>query len=100
MIRRHPHVFGNATAHTPEDAYARWRAVKRREGRQRSAATRLQPLLVACWDLLREQPEAAQALKALISRRDRQRTTGGTSRRPSARPVRATNRSRRPGRGR
>lgn len=31
MIRRHPHVFGDATARNAEEALALWRAVKRQE---------------------------------------------------------------------
>ncbi len=36
MIRRHEHVFGDATAETPEDAIRVWEEVKRkeREGRE------------------------------------------------------------------
>lgn len=31
MTRRHPHVFGEETAHTPEQVRDRWRAIKRQE---------------------------------------------------------------------
>lgn len=31
MTRRHPHVFGEETAHTPEQVRDRWQAIKRRE---------------------------------------------------------------------
>ena len=31
LVRRHPHVFGDAKADTPEEALALWREVKRRE---------------------------------------------------------------------
>jgi len=31
LIRRHPHVFGDAAATTPEEAVQRWQAVKREE---------------------------------------------------------------------
>ena len=31
LVRRHPHVFGDAKANTPEEALALWREVKRRE---------------------------------------------------------------------
>ena len=31
LVRRHPHVFGDAEANTPEEALALWREVKRRE---------------------------------------------------------------------
>ncbi|GEM87882.1 MazG family protein [Meiothermus granaticius] len=37
LIRRHPHVFGQAQAHTPEQVTANWQAIKRAEGKaQRS----------------------------------------------------------------
>ena len=98
MVRRHPHVFGSATARTSQDAYASWRAVKRQEGRVGSPAKRLRPLLVACWDLLRDRPEAAGAFKRLLAQLRRQpaRTRGETSRTPSARPTPVTGRSRHP----
>lgn len=31
MIRRHPHVFGDAVAETPEESLELWRAVKKQE---------------------------------------------------------------------
>jgi tetrapyrrole methylase family protein/MazG family protein len=31
MVRRHPHVFGDATAHTPEDVVRRWEVIKQAE---------------------------------------------------------------------
>ena len=31
MIRRHPHVFGDAKAGTPEEALGLWKEIKRRE---------------------------------------------------------------------
>lgn len=31
MIRRHPHVFGDAIAETPEESYALWQEVKKQE---------------------------------------------------------------------
>jgi MazG family protein len=35
LIRRHPHIFGEATAETPEDVRDRWNAIKReQEGRE------------------------------------------------------------------
>jgi MazG family protein len=35
LIRRHPHIFGEATAETPEDVRDRWDAIKReQEGRE------------------------------------------------------------------
>ena len=37
MIRRHPHVFGDETAETPEEALAIWRRVKAEEKAARRA---------------------------------------------------------------
>ncbi|MGI6095736.1 MAG: MazG family protein [Lachnospiraceae bacterium] len=37
MIRRHPHVFGNADAQSPEAALLSWEEVKRREKEERAA---------------------------------------------------------------
>ena len=31
LVRRHPHVFGDAKAETPEEALALWRSVKKKE---------------------------------------------------------------------
>ena len=31
MIRRHPHVFGDAVAETPEESLALWQAIKKQE---------------------------------------------------------------------
>jgi len=31
LVRRHPHVFGDAVAHTPEDVAARWEVLKKDE---------------------------------------------------------------------
>ena len=33
MLRRHPHVFGNETASTPQEVRDRWEELKREEGR-------------------------------------------------------------------
>lgn len=38
LIRRHPHVFGNAEADTPEAVLTTWDAVKREEKKQKSTA--------------------------------------------------------------
>lgn len=37
MIRRHPHVFGDAKAKTPEEGRALWNEIKRQEKAQRAA---------------------------------------------------------------
>ena len=38
MIRRHPHVFGDETADTPEDVSQHWQAAKQAEKRERVSA--------------------------------------------------------------
>ena len=40
MIRRHPHVFGDETARTPEEALAGWEAVKAREKKDETQVRR------------------------------------------------------------
>lgn len=37
MVRRHPHVFGDAVAHTPEEVLVHWNAAKDAEKRQRTS---------------------------------------------------------------
>lgn len=37
MIRRHPHVFGDAVANTPEERHALWKEVKRKEKEAKAA---------------------------------------------------------------
>lgn len=39
MIRRHPHVFGDATAETADDVIANWEAIKRKERMTNGAYT-------------------------------------------------------------
>lgn len=71
MVRRHPHVFGTAPAPTPESAYQRWQASKRREGKRgHSPSEAFRRQLVASWD----------------------RRLTGTSRRPSGRSARSKTR--------
>ncbi len=37
LVRRHPHVFGDATATTPEEVEAQWQRIKAEEKRERAA---------------------------------------------------------------
>lgn len=39
MIRRHPHVFGDAVVHTPEESLALWKEVKRKEKEQKNTVS-------------------------------------------------------------
>lgn len=38
LVRRHPHVFGDASAHTAEDVKQRWDEIKKQEKAERGAA--------------------------------------------------------------
>ena len=55
MTRRHPHVFGDATADTPEEVKHRWSQIKSEEKKGRSAASILDsvpdtlPALMRCY---------------------------------------------------
>jgi uncharacterized protein YabN with tetrapyrrole methylase and pyrophosphatase domain len=78
MIRRHPHVFGGASAGSAHTAYRHWQRIKRQEGKTGpSPSTALRKRLVAYWDGLRKARETATP--------------------PSARPGRRTARGRGPG---
>ena len=58
LIRRHPHIFGDAIAHTPEDVKLTWEAVKQQEkaGRQATPARLLD-------EVKRHQPAMLEAAK-------------------------------------
>jgi uncharacterized protein YabN with tetrapyrrole methylase and pyrophosphatase domain len=43
LVRRHPHVFADATAGTPEEVEAQWQRIKREERRAKAAAGRSAP---------------------------------------------------------
>jgi uncharacterized protein YabN with tetrapyrrole methylase and pyrophosphatase domain len=38
LVRRHPHVFGSASAATPEEVEAQWQRIKTKERRAKAAA--------------------------------------------------------------
>ncbi len=40
LVRRHPHVFGDATASTPGEVEAQWQRIKREEARAKHAGAR------------------------------------------------------------
>ena len=87
MVRRHPHVFGDKHAQTPNAAYQAWQDSKRREGRKRHSPTKaFRERLVAWWEWLRTHPEGE--LHTALSTGDtgvtRRRRATGSSRRPSA----------------
>lgn len=64
MVRRHPHVFGNARAKTAEDVLARWETHKKREraGRNRDSALDGVPRILPA--LLRAQRLQSRASRA------------------------------------
>ncbi len=47
LVRRHPHVFGNAVAETPEAVVEQWDDLKRKERGEQSALTGIPPTLPA-----------------------------------------------------
>ena len=60
MIRRHPHVFGNGTASTPEEAYASWTEVKKLEKAGKEEVGRYLP---AAFEEAKELIEVAERRK-------------------------------------
>ena len=60
LRRRHPHVFGNATADTPEQVLQNWETMKARERGHRTVVERLQsvspalPALAEAWVMQRK----------------------------------------------
>ena len=94
LIRRHPHVFGDAIARTPRDAYAIWQAAKRREKSVPSQSKRLRPLLIKLWDELRRDPANTEIIRnALAGGRSYRRRANKSSNRPNARRKRSIDRS-------
>lgn len=64
MIFRHPHVFGNTSADTPEEVLVHWEALKQQEKGIRSAADNLDHVarsLPALWRAEKMQKKAAAA---------------------------------------
>jgi tetrapyrrole methylase family protein/MazG family protein len=64
LLRRHPHVFGDATAGTPKEALAQWEAIKQREaasaGRPRSVIDGVPRALPSLLRAQRTQDKAAR----------------------------------------
>lgn len=64
MVNRHPHVFGNASVATPEEALAQWETIKQREadgeGRSRSVVDGVPRALPALLRAQRVQSKAAR----------------------------------------
>jgi len=53
MIRRHPHVFGEAVAETAEDVLAQWQRIKKEEGKEDSVLGNIPKILPALQRALR-----------------------------------------------
>ncbi len=63
LIRRHPHVFGTASAGTPEEVLQTWDAVKREEKKQKSTGRAMADVadaLPALWRAEKIQSKAAK----------------------------------------
>ncbi len=63
LIRRHPHVFGDASADTPDEVLVTWDAVKRREKQQKSTGRAMADVadaLPALWRAEKIQSKAAK----------------------------------------
>ncbi|MFR9158997.1 MAG: MazG nucleotide pyrophosphohydrolase domain-containing protein [Ruthenibacterium lactatiformans] len=48
LIYRHPHIFGDAGAQTPDEALQKWEALKRREKHREGAGDDLDSVPAAC----------------------------------------------------
>lgn len=60
LIRRHPHIFGDATANTAEDVKKRWDEIKNEEKAERGVNLQTRSILD---DVLRSTPALVEALK-------------------------------------
>ena len=97
MVRRHPHVFSASSAGTPQEAYQQWQQIKNRErssGDPRVRSKQLRPLLVASWELLLVDPDAAGVLERLVKALREKPSANGRSKRPNGSRARAQVRSR------
>ncbi len=60
LVRRHPHVFGDADAGDPDEALENWEAIKKKEKEQRGVDTKQQSVLSG---IPRDLPGLMKALK-------------------------------------
>lgn len=63
LIRRHPHIFGDATAETPDEVLTTWDEVKRKEKKQKSTGRAMADVadaLPALWRAEKIQSKAAK----------------------------------------
>jgi len=61
LVRRHPHVFGDAVAHTPDDVAARWEVLKKAE-KGRGSVTDGIPLALPALALVAKLQRKAESL--------------------------------------
>lgn len=74
LIRRHPHVFGEGTAKTPEEVKARWEELKAEEGKKEEPCglPKHLPTLLRAYELQRKgvDPGSAKGLRAALEKGD------------------------------
>lgn len=74
LIRRHPHVFGEASARTPEEVKARWEALKAEEGKGEKPCglPKNLPTLLRAYELQRKgmDPGGEEGLREALERGD------------------------------
>jgi XTP/dITP diphosphohydrolase/ATP diphosphatase len=63
LIRRHPHIFADAVAHTPDDVKQTWEAIKQQEKAGREATGRQPTTRRLLDDVQRHQPAMLEAAK-------------------------------------
>ncbi|MDR0944318.1 MAG: nucleoside triphosphate pyrophosphohydrolase [Ruminococcus sp.] len=68
LINRHPHVFGNVTADTPEEVLKNWDSIKRAEKSQKSAVETLEAVSPALPALMRAEKVFKRVNRAGLSR--------------------------------
>lgn len=64
LIHRHPHIFGDAIANSPEEVLHNWEAIKREEKKQETAASTLVAVSRALPSLTRCQKVQSRAAKS------------------------------------
>ncbi len=74
LIRRHPHVFGEARAKTPEEVKARWEELKAEEGKKEEPCglPKHLPTLLRAYELQRKgvDPGSEEGLRMALERGD------------------------------
>lgn len=74
LIRRHPHVFGEAVVQTPEEVKARWEELKAEEGKEEEPCglPKHLPTLLRAYELQRKgmDPGSEEGLRRALERGD------------------------------